>query len=68
VQAAAILQASDGWRAALIVDDGRGHRTRRIGEARFRTAAAARYHAEQWANAWRAGVDEFVAVERASNG
>ncbi len=68
MQAAAILQASDGWRAALIVDDGRGHRTRRIGHTRFRTAAAARYHADQWAEAWRTGAPEFIAAERLSDG
>ncbi len=56
------------WYAALTLSDGHGHRRRIVGEARFRTAASAKFHADQWANAWRDGADEFIGVERASNG
>ncbi len=56
------------WYAALTLSDGHGHRRRIIGEARFRTAAAAQFHALQWAKAWRDGADEFVAVRRLSDG
>ncbi len=56
------------WYSALTLSDGRGHRRRIIGEARFRTAAGAQFHAQLWATAWRDGADEFLGVERASNG
>ncbi len=56
------------WYSALTLSDGHGHRRRIVGEARFPTARAAQFHAEQWANAWRDGVEEFVAVRRASDG